>query len=334
VPTLDRAGDPTWVDIRRGIPSPSKVRLPAPLTDANPRGDPVVTPAQASRILAATWSLRARALAPVDPHLFSAFEDGPALEEDSGRCRCDVANPFGVLGVHQVVVARQTTYPAQFMAQVSTTASGQFWVATLVFVRTSSAHPWKLRLVTGLIPDGPVDLLAPDTDADGFAIVSRPTTDVDLSSLHQRLAEYWQAWKDDGRAPESSFADGAWTTQWGRKLTEQPQGSVRTDVHFTGHYLYAADPRRDGTYVFNVGQGRRLVCGVVRVQKTWTGSAERPRLVQDLRRRPLGISIPPGTYRAYLSSGITEPCILVPPDGQHLVVRAAYEYFSADAAFR
>jgi hypothetical protein len=328
VPRLDPTGDPAWVDVPIQAPAPSTARLPDALT-APPGPGPVITPADAGAILAATWQERAVALASGDARLFAAFETGPALEEDLGRCSCESNDPFGPITSSRLLVPRQTTWPAQFLAEAVTTASGSVWIEYLVFHRMSPAESWKVVLADGYQPVGPPALDLPAASPDGYDAAPSSTTD-DPSSLPEALAGYWQSWKDTRRpSGQSVLSPGAWTTEWGAKLAQYGQGQINASNGLVGHYRYAADTTKDGIYRF-AAAGYEIACGVVRVQKTWTPPPG-DTIVQDSQRDQWGSTVAPGRYRAMIDTEITEPCFFIPTVGP-VVVHGAVEYTDTTVA--
>ena len=310
IPKLDARGDPAWVPIPLNVPKASTAGLPGAMTALSDPG-PVVTPAMARSVLSATWELRHEASVQGSASLFAAFETGPALEEDLGRCNCGEPDPFGAMEESSVLVARQAAWPAEFLAQVGTTIGGDPWVQTLVFRRTDASEPWKVVLATGYKPVATPVLEQPAAGPDGFdapppASVAAP---VGLTALPGALAAYWQGWKDHGADPATQvFNAGPWTTQEGRTLATYGQGKTN-DNGLIGRYVFAADVAKDGLYVF-AAQGHTLACGVLREEKTWTGPGGGV-VFQDRARSNWGPTVAPGIYRAVIGSNIFEPCFRV-----------------------
>lgn len=327
-PALQADGDPAWVRVGVNLPPPSGDPLPAALTDP-PGPGPLVTPAAAGDILDAAWALRGRALAAGDASLLATFESGPALEEDAGRCPCS-ANPFGPVGSRRLFVPYQTAWPAQFLAEVITTASGGPWVQRLVFRRAGPGEPWTVVLANGYEPLGPPVLDVPASDPRGFNVAPLPASAEGEAVLPAALAAYWQAYKDGhpSQAP-TSLAAGTWTSEFARqRLAPNPQGAVNSSNGLVGRYVYAAFPAADGLFTF-ASPGYDVVCGTVRDEKTWTPPRRGGAVVQDTARTNWGPDLAPGAYRAVIETDIYEPCFSVQA-GTPAVVSGGAEYNATD----
>jgi hypothetical protein len=307
VPTLDANGDPVWVPVPFRVHPAAGIPLPAALTAA-PGTGPVVTPAEAGAVLKAAWREREIALSSGNGGLLAELETGPALDADLNPCACAPTEAFGPITSSQVLVPAQTFWPAHFLGDVITTASGAPWIEYLVFQRGGPAQAWKVLLATGYEPAKKPFLDVPAPAQDGFDGLGPPDS-VDPASLPVSLAADWQASKDGRPLPPSAMGPQIWTTDWGRTLARYGQGKVNAEIGLTGHYLYQADVARDGVYAFGAST-YQIACGVVRVQKTWTpppGGSIR----QDLLRQGWGSTVAPGTYRAVITTQITEPCFFV-----------------------
>jgi hypothetical protein len=313
-PALDAAGDPLYVSPRRQLPAPNGAEsLPAALT-ATVSSGPVITPSGARDAVRAAWTLHARALERLDIKLMSAFETGAALELDAGRCDCGPGNPFGDIKDMAVSVPRQTAYPAQFFAQVATTASNQPWVAFLVFSRTEAASPWRLAFIGGFQASD-ASVTPPAVGADGYLAPQTASPLFDPAAAHRLLADYWRTAKRTATvAPSSNFAPGIWTNQFATKLTQYHQGGIGQNG-LVGYYAYETDPANDPAYTFAEGQGWQIVCSALRVQKTFVAPPGRSGPYQDKAGQNLGPLVPPGVHNAVIVTEITVPCIEVPPAG-------------------
>lgn len=304
-PPLDARGDPVWHPLSVPAAGPEASQLPL-VNDAPPASGPLVTPVFARGVASQLWTLRTRALDDGDQRLLQAIERGPALEEDSTRCQCPDEDPFGAVEDLQVLVPRQVSWPAYFLAEVSTTSDGVAWVARLVIVRETSLDPWQIEFAGG--DEGAV-LDVPQLTPDGFDAAASPTsppTSVDATRLPGELAAYWQYWKDHGRAPSSSpFEPGPYTDGFGETLVQYGQGKLNTN-DLIGRYVFRANPA-DRTYVFATTSGQ-IACGTVREQKWWTS---RTGIYQGPDRGNWGPGIAPGVYRADLHETLYQPCFLL-----------------------
>ena len=334
-PPLDSHGDPRWVTPPEPLlPATTTAGLPAALTATNPTG-PVVTPAMAQAVVSAAWALHGQALAAGDENLMASMETGSALEADLGRCGCPhPTNPFGPIGGVSVMVPRQTSYPARFMAQVATTVpaptSGRDqYLAFVVFTRTDPATPWRITLLGGFASDGAAAVTPPAVDADGYLAIEAAAPKVDPAAVHDLLADYWRRAKDSGTVPDPGpFEPGVWTTHQAGVLAEHHQGEVG-GTGFTEYYAYQADPDPASLFVFDQGLGWRIACAPVRVQRTFTGGPGGfPYQTPDLHN--WGRDVPPGVHAAIIDTELTVPCIEIPAAGSAdgLRVYGADEYTS------
>ena len=89
----------------------------------NPQG-PVITPDQADRLVRAIWIARALALANHIPALTNTYETQAAAESDDNIDSAIYGDPGTISGT-TIILARQMTFPAAFMAVVTTNASGR-----------------------------------------------------------------------------------------------------------------------------------------------------------------------------------------------------------------
>jgi hypothetical protein len=327
-PALDAQGNPVYVPLAQHPPAPTRsVALPPAMTAPPGAGD-VITPSAATAVVQATWDLHHQALAHLDSSLMAAFETGPALEVDAGRCQCPGnSDPFGPASQVAVSVPHQASYPARFFAQVATTASAKPWVAFLVFTRADARSPWMLDLMGGYAADS-AQVTPPAVDGGGFLAPQTARSMVDPSTVHALLAQYWRFSKGGAKVPPAPlWAPGIWTTEFASKLTQYHQGGI-AENGLIGYYAYETDAAHDGAYVFPEGQGWQIVCSPIRIQKTFVPAAPGGRVLQDPAQHNWGKSVPPGAYNVVTDNEITVPCIEVPPAGPGHQVRVlgAQEY--------
>jgi hypothetical protein len=74
----------------------------------------------------------------------SEFETGPALEADEVTCGCNTRAARGPISGESLLVPRQRSFPAAFLAEVKTTLTGAPYVQYLVIARQSMATPWEV----------------------------------------------------------------------------------------------------------------------------------------------------------------------------------------------
>lgn len=324
-PPLDANGDVVFAASGRTPPTASHSALPTALMAVTSSG-PVVTPPMASGIVDTMWKLRGDALGHPNPSILASFETGSALEVDTGRCGCDDGNPFGSIDDMTLFMPRQTAYPASFMAEVATTASGKPFIAFFILQRTSASSPWLLAFSGGFATDR-AEVTPPAVDADGYLAAQTATPALDPKQAHTALATYWSEAKRTGTIPATTtFAPGPWTTDFAKIMDEHHQGDVNDGLR--AYYSYQADPAHDPVFTFPEGQGWLIACSAVRVQKTFTGSRLGDGPQQDPARRNWGPGVTPGLHTAVVVTEITLPCIEIPPAAAHegARVRGADEF--------
>jgi hypothetical protein len=292
--------------------------LPAVLSLAPPSHGPVVTPAQARRIVERVWPFRDRVLARRDLATLDALERGPALAVDAARLRSgDPPNrpdpPAHAPADLAVYVPRQSRFPARFLAEGVTTSAGQPFVELLVFSRAARQARWQIVYDTGFGHASGAPPLHPDTailDAHGFDVVP-PNAELPAADVVPALARYWQAWIADSTPPVAKppFAPGTWTTQYGESVLGK-QDEVDVNGH-PAHVVYGDRPApRGDVWTFGVDGDDELVCSPLHQTTTWSGTAH-----QDEARSKWGPDLAPGAYSTITAEIVREACVLVPPAG-------------------
>jgi hypothetical protein len=291
---------PDFIPIAPHAPAPATTPLPAVLTTPSPaRQQVVITPTEAQQIVAADWTLRDEAFTYENKPLLPEFETGPALESDEVTCGCTSRAPRGPIESESLFVPRQRSYPATFMAEVQTTFQGDPYHQFLIVARDSAHNPWLVVSDPGEESTTPLDTAK--LNANGFD-VSPPPPRRAAAHLPAQLAAYWQAWTDAGQAPKGiSFAPGAYTTQYGATLADQPQGSLYQHNGLEGWSVN--QPGRD-LWSFGTTTGG-LTCGVVRTQYIWTAPDG---IYQDPMQNNWGPTVAPGVYRLEAETDIEQPC--------------------------
>jgi hypothetical protein len=288
----------------------------------------VVTPAQASRALAVLWAAREKALVEQDGAQLRTLETGSALHGDEIRLPCQDCRlhaPGATYSRAVVLVPRQTSYPARFLAEVATTAvDGGPTTEVLVVVRRSPTASWTLALDTGwsTVTSPPGDLSEPLEDAAGLDLPPTASAHAAARRARQRLAAYWQQAKDAGAVPPSGpFVAGPWTTGRAAELAAHPQGGVQGNGLLGTTKVWVSP--KDPLYEFSSPGGGDLACGVVWTQSlNYGGPQGYP--YQPADRSNWGPEVPPGTYREMTTSYQWQSCMFVDPSGQSISVLGGY----------
>lgn len=293
--------------------------------------DPAVTPAQAREVISAWWPLRLHALATGDLAATHALEGGPAVQHDDFIARSNrgyaaagqvaqssVRMTMSPIQTLSVMVPRQGSLPAQFLAQVTTAAGatggaqGTVLQDLLVFARPRVQEPWRAMfeiayqgspLLPVLVPDaGPVN--------DQFAVPARRPSWMDPAAIPGLLAAYWQSWRDTGRPPpRSPFADGYETTQRGQLLAGEHnriRGSGIDD-----HERFVVDSN-DAVWQFSAVLVSNLYCFTIRGTYDERPSPPGGLLPQPASRLAYGGALPPGRYSRIVTERAWETCALIP----------------------
>ena len=212
--------------------------------------------------------------------------------------------PRGPILHESVLVPEQSSLPATFLGEATTTLEKKPYVQYLVISRQSAAQEWKVVADPGYSGTGTLD--APDNSRSGFDQPTGGSSVPASTALPAALATYWQTWTDTRHAPGgSTFAPGKWTTQAGKALAESPEGAVYRQNGLKGYYIYRAGGPGE-TWTFRTASGK-ITCGVVRWQTYWTSKygAYQPASLDNW-----GLSVTPGYYRAVVETDIIQPCFI------------------------
>jgi len=295
---------PKWAPVHIDHPVPASYSIPAALTALNTTPGAAVSPAQAKVIFGDLWTLRNDAFTTHNRSLMAAIESGPALEADEVTCSCNTRSPRGPILHESVLVPAQSSLPATFLAEATTTLEKKPYVQYLVISRQSAAQQWKVVADPGYSGTGALD--APANSGNGFDQPTGGSSVAASTALPAALATYWQAWTDTRHAPAgSTFAAGEWTTQAGKTLAASPEGAVSGQNGLNGYYLYRAGGPGE-TWTFRTANGE-VTCGVVRWQTYWTS---RSGTYQPASLDNWGLSVAPGFYRAVVETDIIQPCFM------------------------
>lgn len=293
------------------------------LRSGNPDG-PVITAGQAEAVVEVLWPLREQALADNDIEMTNLLETGVAREFDNAMSRHDLAVPGTSLrrarpySALSVFVPSQHRYPASFLAAVQSTMYAPVpekavparaaYVDFLVLTRESAASHWRVALATGYQGTIHRDPLRQPGEHVDRAV--DPPGWVNGAAVNPQLAAYWQHWRDHRREPEeTSFKAGVWTTDRGAEIAEAAHRGIDPACRCRVHITYAADPARDGLYVFAYSETSVLACSTVRTEARYRRASRFRNLVQDRQRRNWGALLPPGSYRAITTHGLRQSCI-------------------------
>jgi hypothetical protein len=317
-PGLDGSGlVPPWIPIQIDHPAPSTVALPPVLTSKSPTPGVVVTPGQAASIFNALWILRQEAFSTHNQPLMAEFETGPALESDEVTCGCNTRIARGSILDESMLVPRETSYPAAFLGEATTTLAGDHYVQYLIISRLSAASPWKVVSDPGYTGTAILDR---PSGGGGFDSTSSPSV-ASAGRLPGALASYWQTWTDSGQPPaNASFAAGDWTTKAGATMAEAPQGATDAVNGLEGYYRYQPGAS-DEIWSFGAAQGA-ITCGVVRAQTTWTSPTG---TYQPVSLTNWGPSVAAGDYQAVAETSIVQPCFFQRPGEAISVVSGAMD---------
>jgi hypothetical protein len=293
--------------------------------------DPTLTPAQAREAVRAWWPLRLHALATDDLMLTHALEGGPAVQHDdfvsrinlgyaaAGQItRSSVRMTMSPIQTLSVVVPRQDSLPAQFLAQVTTTAGatggspGIVLQDLLVFARSRVQEPWRAMFEIAHQGSPLSPLLVPDSGPaeDQFAMpASRPSW-MDPATIPGLLAAYWQSWRDTGHPPASSpFADGYDTNQRGQLLAGEHNRirgfGIDDQERFSGD-------SNDAVWQFSAVLVSNLYCFTIRGTYDERPSSPGGLLRQPASRLSYGGALPPGRYSRIVTERAWETCALIP----------------------
>ncbi|MHB8318812.1 MAG: hypothetical protein ACYDEP_06235 [Acidimicrobiales bacterium] len=293
----------------KGPPSP-----PPPGAYATPSTPGVVIDlASAEKVFSTEWPMRAEALSNYDLGSLSRIERGAALlgDEASIDCKCELTTPAPLEPPHLFTAAQQSSYPATFLAEVQVDRSGYIPELTdLVFRRASRDSPWLIVFATSYTW-GRYPLLS---IGDSFSVPPGPPSLLAFANrLPGDLAQYWQAWKDTGKAPlVTPFVNSGYLLSHGTDIANaQSYWRARGNSETTSYYSGAGV---DGSYAFTTRYGAILLCTTVRWTSTIRATSKSTSVNQPFTRDEVTPQVPPGNYRWVRQLGIRESCFLVAPN--------------------
>jgi hypothetical protein len=308
-PLMNDAPNPPAAKVGRPAKLPAVLHAPAP------SNGPLVTPAEAQRVVEALWPMRDRATANRDIATLRAIETGPALASDvetidSGsapeRITPDRRPPPEMV----TLVPLQTHWPIRFLTEAITTAAEQPAIEFTIFTRRSPTSAWRVAY------DNDATLGASPGFAPFPAILDHQGYDI-VPSGHRiaasravpALAAYWQGWIDTGapkNPPGTFFADGSWTVQFG--MTIAGQQDKRGSNGLISHVSYGDRPvPQSEVWTFGIAPQDELVCSPTYETVVYWGTQ------QNAERQQWGPELAPGQYRSVTDTEQREPCVVVPP---------------------
>lgn len=311
-----------------GVPGPTA--LLTVLAAAPETPGVIVDPALAARILDTLWPVREQALDSNDLVTLAGFETGSALQGDTAEsiaagCGCSDPLPRPI-ATQNLFVPRQSTYPAWFISELTTSPvdGSQPDVSLMVFTRASAAAHWMVALETGYsFAAGSAAWVyaTPAAMASGFDLPT-PTH----NELPGDLQSYDQHWADHGSAPPvSPLAPGVFTSAIG-----QEQVTLRNTLAGQGQVhrvVYAIDLAHDGVWSVSANNvraqpafGWALTCGTVRYEAVTTLAAGAAVMVQRTDLATWGSTLPAGTYTRITQWGLHESCFLDDQSGIPYIV--------------
>ncbi|MDQ6712534.1 MAG: hypothetical protein M3Z28_05025 [Candidatus Dormibacteraeota bacterium] len=200
----------------------------------NQQGQPVITPHQADRLVHAIWIARTVALANHIPALTNTYETQAAAEFDDNADRAIYGVPGTISGT-TIILARQMTFPATFMAVVTTNAPGRKSRREgIVMSRPNAEAPWKLAIDTVFYAGA--DDLAPLVGLDGYALP--PAGPLGMKEADSQ--DFYAAGLTDGSELACYAVRSARTTI---KSWWHPQHVTRSEYLPPGYYTTTAGHR-------------------------------------------------------------------------------------------
>lgn len=271
----------------------------------------IIDDASAREVFNTYWPIHAEGFNDANPALIGSVETGTAALWDAVACVGGCGARLETVKDVRFTAPPQSAYPAYFAAQASVMVSGVESSPTgdtvdsylTVFTRESAEAPWLATLTTGysgatsVIPEiGPIVNAPPKVSGS-----------IDPRDLPQRLAEYFDAYKRDGRPPaDSPFSDSGGPAERGRLNAETHERLVAKGVADDTSYLSGVAD--DGFYEFWAGPTTVLACSTIR----WTTTNEPMKpggaitVTKDDDIFPA--IVPPGRYARIERDGVRQVC--------------------------
>jgi hypothetical protein len=273
------------------------------LPGASKSGADVITPSQASQVVANYWTQNEKANIAGDPMLLEPIEAGPALTMDQALAVRNAklkrhlmeARPLRKVTVY---VPHQSRYPAEFAARIDTvnaTPNGKVTTEPFTFFnlfeKASAVEAWKS---TFYVSPGPAETVAIAIGGDGYVAqvpVGGSEQAVAPGRMGQLVADYLNAataglGTDDSKLDGASSIDGV---ARGMRLTIE--GARRSGFTLT----MESAPGPGGSHAYRSAQGRAVVFFAVTNLQIAKAVRDGACIVQDQRLR-LPPEVPPGSY--------------------------------------
>ncbi len=263
----------------------------------------VITPTQASQVVANYWTQNEAANIADDPALFEPIEAGPALTIDQAMAARSAklnrhlaeARPLRKVTVY---VAHQSRYPAEFAARIDTVGADQNGKLTSqpftffnVFEKRSAGQPWKS---TFFVVPPPVASITIALRNDGYVDQVPPAgvgQTVAPARMGQLVADYING-ATAGLGMDDSQLDGAPEIDGvarGQRLSIE--AARRAGFTLTAQ----AAPGPGGAHAYRSAQGSAIVFFAVSHKLVAAAARDGACVVQDGRMH-LPPEVPPGTY--------------------------------------
>lgn len=263
----------------------------------------VITPTQASQVVASYWTQNEAANIAGDPALFDSIEAGPALTIDqvqaarSAKLNRHLAEARPLRKV-TVYVAHQSRYPAEFAARIDTVGADRDGKLTTqpftffnLFEKPSVGQPWKS---TFFVVPPPVASIMIALANDGYAEMV-PIDGVGLAIAPARMGQVVADYVNGataGLGMDDSQLDGATEIDaLARSQRLSIEGARRAGFTLTAQA--AAGP--GGSHAYRSAQGRAVVFFAVSHKLIATAARDGACIVQDTRMH-LPPEVPLGTY--------------------------------------
>jgi hypothetical protein len=285
--------------------------LPSALTATAPAGSrTVVTPDMARAALLAMWPVRQRIMSARQTATLPVIESGSALSGDRDResCGCLERAMSEPLVAYRVYVARQTSWPARFVAEVHLGTVQEPFRYYLVLSRAATDQPWKVAFIAGVSFSWPQAIDNSRNDNAGYTLPVPAQDLANVTQLPALLASDYQQTKEAGMPRlDPQFLSGVWTTSFLDQIVKTSQGGQMngSGPRLTVHYFADPDDRVD---VVPLDRGRTLACGVVRQSAVY--SPAHGALIQDAGRHGWPPSLSPGFYRKVTATGQLQTCFI------------------------
>jgi hypothetical protein len=289
---------------------PDESTTPAPsITATSPQAGVAVTPVEAQTVATQLWEAWVQARATRDVTALETLDAQPELSADWGYiCQYTCAGPQLTLSSIAVTVARQSKWPADFLATATFTADCEASASpcdnSFVAVQSAPGAPWKIATMTNW--SGHSYATTAPVPAGQFSPAPTPPPSAHVTTLPREYAQYLQAIRRTGQPPAGTrLAPGPFTTDLIATNYYPPseqQADGRTDT-----ITYSTNPD-DPIWRFAGTNGATAVCGAVHYSDAI--NATTIPLVQSPSDHPYG-DLTTGTYSSITMTGIHLVCFEV-----------------------